>query len=74
VGETDRQAVERNARVIEALPNAMYTLELESDARSRVTAHVGGGGSLLRILPGDPVVVELSPYDAKRGRIVRRRT
>ncbi len=39
-----------------------------------VTAHVGGPSSLLRILPGDEVVVELMPYDPTRGRIVRRRS
>lgn len=65
-------ALQVNARVLEALPNAMYRVELEDEPRSRVTAHVAGAG-LLRVLPGEGVVVELMPYDATRGRIVRRR-
>jgi translation initiation factor IF-1 len=48
-------------------------VELASGARAAVTAHVAGDSSLLRLRPGDPVVVEIAPYDASRGRIVRRR-
>jgi translation initiation factor IF-1 len=62
-----------NARVVEALPNALYRVELEDERRSQVTVHVAGAG-LLRLLPGDRVVVELASYDAARGRVVRRRT
>jgi translation initiation factor IF-1 len=61
------------ARVIEALPNAMYTVALENEGRDRATVHVSGAASLLRVLPGDEVEVELMPYDTSRGRIVRRR-
>lgn len=64
-------AAQVGARVLEALPNAMYRVELEDGPRSRVTAHVAGAG-LLRVLPGERVVVELMPYDGTRGRIVRR--
>ncbi len=67
----DARALQVGARVLEALPNAMYRVELENETHSRVTAHVSGAG-LLRILPGEGVVVELMPYDATRGRIVRR--
>lgn len=65
-------ALQVPARVVEALPNAMYRVELEDEPRSRVTVHVAAPG-LLRVLPGEGVVVELMPYDATRGRIVRRR-
>jgi translation initiation factor IF-1 len=66
------EAVEVNGTVLEALPNALYRVELETGSRPRVTAHLAGA-ALLRVLPGDPVVVELAPYDMTRGRIVRRR-
>lgn len=66
------RALQVGARVVEALPNAMYRVELEDEPRSRVTAHVAAAG-LLRVLPGEGVVVELMSYDATRGRIVRRR-
>jgi len=61
------------AKVIEALPNAMYRVALQNESRDRATVHVSGAASLLRVLPGDDVVVELMPYDTSRGRIVRRR-
>jgi translation initiation factor IF-1 len=67
-------ALEVKATVREALPGALYRVELEGEAHGQVTAHVSGGAaSLLRLLPGDAVVVELMPYDMTRGRIVRRR-
>ncbi len=65
--------VEINARVLDALPNAMYTVELENETRAQITAHVSGAAGILRVLPGDGVVVELMPYDITRGRIVRKR-
>ncbi len=68
----EARGLQVGARVLEALPNAMYRVELEDEKRSRVTAHVAAAG-LLRILPGESVIVELMPYDATRGRIVRRR-
>ncbi len=69
----EREALVVNARVLESLPNAMYRVELETESRSQAVAHVAGDSSLLRVLPGDGVVVELMPYDTTRGRIVRRR-
>ena len=60
------------ARVLEALPNAIYRVELENEARTTILAHVSGASGLLRILVGDGVVVELMPYDMTRGRIVRK--
>jgi translation initiation factor IF-1 len=60
------------AKVTEALPNAMFRVELESG--HKVLAHVSGKMRMnfIRILPGDTVIVEMSPYDLSRGRIVLR--
>ena len=56
----------------ETLPNAMFRVEI--DGGHEVLGHVSGKMRMnfIRILPGDKVVIELSPYDLKRGRIVRR--
>jgi translation initiation factor IF-1 len=64
--------IEVEGKVIEALPNAMFRVELENG--HRVLAHVSGKirMNFIRILPGDKVTVELSPYDLTRGRIVYR--
>lgn len=58
--------------VVETLPNAMFRVEL--DNRHRVLAHISGKMRMhfIKILPGDKVSVELSPYDLTRGRIVYR--
>ncbi len=58
--------------VVEALPNAMFRVELENG--HKVLAHVSGKMRMhfIRILPGDKVTVELSPYDLTRGRITYR--
>ena len=60
------------ATVIETLPNAMFKVQLETN--HEVLAHVSGRmrKNFIRILPGDRVAVELSPYDLNRGRIVYR--
>ena len=58
------------ATVREALPNALFRVELASGPRSSLVAHVAGESSLLRLRPGDRVQVEIAPYDAARGRIV----
>jgi translation initiation factor IF-1 len=57
-------------RVLESLPNALYRVELESEGRPQVTAHLSGRAGLLRLLPGEAVEVELSAYDGSRARIV----
>jgi len=49
-------------------------VELETEKRQQITAHVSGGSSLLRVLPGEAGGVELMAYDLGRGRIVRKRT
>lgn len=58
--------------VIETLPNAMFRVELQNG--HRVLAHISGKMRMhfIKILPGDKVSVELSPYDLKRGRIIYR--
>jgi translation initiation factor IF-1 len=65
-------AIEVMATVLEPLPNAMFRVELEN--KHQVLAHVSGKmrKNFIRILPGDKVAVELSPYDLNRGRIVYR--
>jgi len=68
----DRDALEVEATVREALPNALFRVELATGARGSLLAHVAGDSSLLRLRPGDRVWVEIAPYDAGRGRIVRR--
>jgi translation initiation factor IF-1 len=70
--EAASKPLEVEATVREALPNALYRVELASGARGSLVAHVAGDSSLLRLLPGDRVRVEIAPYDAGRGRIVRR--
>ena len=58
--------------IIEQLPNAMFRVELENG--HQILAHISGKMRMhyIRILPGDKVSVEISPYDLKRGRIVYR--
>ena len=64
--------IQMKATVQEALPNAMFRVELEN--KHKVLAHISGRmrKNFIRILPGDRVLVELSPYDLTRGRIVYR--
>jgi len=64
--------IEVDGTVIEPLPNAMFRVELENG--HRVLAHISGKMRMnfIRILAGDRVMVELSPYDLTRGRIVYR--
>ena len=66
------EAIEVEASVVELLPNAMFRVELEN--KHQVLAHISGKmrKHFIRILPGDRVLVELSPYDLTRGRIVYR--
>lgn len=65
-------AIELEGTVVEPLPNAMFRVELENG--HKVLAHISGKMRMhyIRILPGDKVVVELSPYDLSRGRITYR--
>lgn len=64
--------IEVEGKILEALPNAMFQVELENG--HKVLAHISGKLRMnyIRILPGDRVTVELSPYDLSRGRITWR--
>lgn len=66
------EPVSVEGKVVEALPNAMFRIELDNG--HKVLAHVSGKirMNFIRILPGDRVTVELSPYDLTRGRITFR--
>ncbi len=65
-------AIEVEGTVVETLPNAMFRVELPNG--HRILAHISGKMRMhfIRILPGDKVTVELSPYDLTRGRITYR--
>ncbi len=71
-GGSKEDAIEVMATVIEPLPNAMFRVQLEN--KHEVLAHISGKmrKNFIRILAGDKVAVELSPYDLTRGRIVYR--
>ena len=64
--------IEITGKVLEKLPNAMFQVELENG--HQVLAHISGKlrMSYIRILPGDKVTIELSPYDLSKGRIIWR--
>jgi translation initiation factor IF-1 len=67
-----KDAIRVQAKVKEALPNAMFKVEMENG--HEVLAHVSGKMRMhfIRILPGDTVTIEMSPYDLNRGRIILR--
>ena len=67
-----KDAIEVEGTVVEPLPNAMFRVELDNG--HKVLTHISGKMRMnyIRILPGDRVLVELSPYDLTRGRIVYR--
>ena len=66
------EAIIVEGKVLEALPNAMFKVELKN--KHQVLAHISGKMRMhfIKILPGDNVTVELSPYDLSRGRITYR--
>ncbi|MAY75025.1 MAG: translation initiation factor IF-1 [Phycisphaerae bacterium] len=63
-----------DAIVVEALPNAMFKVQLPNEQKSEILAYVSGKmrKHYIRILPGDTVTVEMSPYDLTKGRITFR--
>jgi translation initiation factor IF-1 len=72
VGMAKEEAIKVEGTVTETLPNAMFRVELENG--HEILAHISGKMRMhfIKILPGDQVTVELSPYDLTRGRIVYR--
>ena len=66
------EAIQVEGTIVEPLPNAMFRVELDNG--HKVLAHISGKMRMhfIKILPGDKVTVELSPYDLSRGRIVYR--
>ncbi|MBA7598805.1 MAG: translation initiation factor IF-1 [Dehalococcoidia bacterium] len=67
-----KEAIEVEGKVVEPLPNTMFRVELANG--HKVLAHISGKMRIhyIKILPGDKVLVELSPYDLSRGRITYR--
>ena len=67
-----KETIEVEGEVVEPLPNAMFRVKLPNG--HRILAHISGKIRIhyIRILPGDKVLVELSPYDLSRGRITYR--
>lgn len=67
-----QDAIEIEGTVLESLPNAMFRVKLEND--HEILAHISGKirMNFIKILPGDKVTVELTPYDLNRGRITYR--
>ncbi len=68
------EAIEVTATVVDTLPNALFKVKLDDNQDHEVLAHISGKmrKNFIRILPGDRVLVELSPYDLSRGRITYR--
>ena len=68
----EKERIREKGQVIEAFPNLLFKVKLENGRE--ILAHLGGKMKLYRIkvLPGDKVLVEVSPYDENRGRIVYR--
>jgi len=69
---TKKEVIEVEGTVVESLPNAMFRVELPNG--HKVLAHISGKIRMhyIKILPGDRVLIELSPYDLSRGRITYR--
>jgi translation initiation factor IF-1 len=72
MGMPKEEAIKVEGKVLETLPNAMFKVELEN--KHQILAHISGKMRMhfIKILPGDKVTVELSPYDLSRGRITYR--
>lgn len=70
---SNKDVIEVEGKVVEALPNTIFTVELENG--HQIQAHLSGKLRMnyIRILPGDVVTVELSPYDLTKGRITWRK-
>lgn len=71
-GNMSKDVIEIEGTIIESMPNAMFRVKLEND--HEILAHISGKirKNFIRILPGDKVKVEMTPYDLTRGRITFR--
>lgn len=71
--DSTKEVIEVTGRVIEPLPNAMFKVELENG--HIIMAHISGKMRMhyIRIIPGDEVTIEMTPYDLTKGRIVYRK-
>jgi len=74
LGKSDKskEVIELDGKVLENLPNALFRIQIDSG--QIILAHIAGKLRVnkIRVLPGDRVIVEVTPYDLTRGRIVRR--
>lgn len=70
--DTSKQVIELEGKVIENLPNAVFRIQLESG--QIVLGHLSGKMrvNMIRVLTGDKVIIEMTPYDLGKGRIIRR--
>lgn len=70
--DESKQVIELEGKVVESLPNALFRVQLDSG--QTVLGHLSGKMrvNMIRVLPGDRVIVELTPYDLSKGRITRR--
>ncbi len=68
----NKEVIELEGRVIENLPNAVFRIQLDSG--QLVLGHLSGKMrvNMIRVLPGDRVIIEMTPYDLTKGRIIRR--
>ncbi len=73
-GKSDKskETIELDGKVVETLPNALFRVQIDSG--QIILAHIAGKLRVnkIRVLPGDKVIVEVTPYDLTRGRIIRR--
>lgn len=69
---TKKEVIELEGKVIENLPNAIFRVQLDSG--QIVLGHLAGKMrvNMIRVLPGDRVIIEMTPYDLSKGRIIRR--
>lgn len=70
--QATKDVIELEGKVVESLPNALFRVQLESG--QIVLGHLAGKMrvNMIRVLPGDKVIIEMTPYDLQKGRIIRR--
>lgn len=70
--DTNKQTIELEGKVVESLPNAVFRVQLDSG--QTLLGHLAGKMRIhrIRVLPGDKVLMEVTPYDLSKGRITRR--